>query len=204
MGLFGRPARLEEEEALVQEQYEDIPTLPEAPSSTVIAAGATVTGTLRGEGIIQVEGTVEGEIDLQGAVIVASTGMVKGPVTADVIRMASRALSPPRSVCCCRRPAVSRATFPPPFWRWRRADGSTAAAPCPPGNIVHTDRQSGPGSSPGPLCVFSPKPAPGECRTPPPPSAPPEPPAHSEAPPAGGYRPWCPHRTRPRRRTRRR
>lgn len=90
MGLFGRPARLEEEEALVQEQYEDVPTLPEAPSSTVIAAGATVTGTLRGEGIIQVEGTVEGEIDLQGAVIVASTGMVKGPVTADVIRMAGR------------------------------------------------------------------------------------------------------------------
>ena len=69
---------------------EDVPTLPEAPSSTVIAAGATVTGTLRGEGIIQVEGTVEGEIDLQGAVIVASTGMVKGPVTADVIRMAGR------------------------------------------------------------------------------------------------------------------
>ena len=49
-----------------------------------------MTGTLRGEGIIQVEGTVEGEIDLQGAVIVASTGMVKGPVTADVIRMAGR------------------------------------------------------------------------------------------------------------------
>ena len=88
MGLFGRPARVEEEETLVSEQYEDIPSLPEAPSSTVVAAGATITGTLRGEGIIQVEGTVEGEIDLQGSVIVAPTGLVKGPVTAEVIRVA--------------------------------------------------------------------------------------------------------------------
>lgn len=88
MGLFGRPARLEDEEALVPEQYEDLPSLPETPSSTVVAAGATITGTLRGEGIIQVEGTVEGEIDLQGSVIVAPTGLVKGPVTAEVIRVA--------------------------------------------------------------------------------------------------------------------
>ena len=56
MGLFGRSARAEDEESLVQEPYEDLPSLPEPPSSTVIAAGATVTGTLRGEGIIQVEG----------------------------------------------------------------------------------------------------------------------------------------------------
>lgn len=90
MGLFSRPSRLDEEEALAQEQYEDIPSLPEAPSSTVIAAGAAVSGTLRGEGIIQVEGTVEGEIDLRGAVIVTPTGLVKGPVTADVIRLAGR------------------------------------------------------------------------------------------------------------------
>lgn len=62
MGLFGKPARLDEEEAVLQDQYEDLPTLPEPPSSTVISAGATVTGALRGEGIIQVEGTVEGEI----------------------------------------------------------------------------------------------------------------------------------------------
>lgn len=88
MGLFGRPARLDDEEAIVPEQYDDLPSLPEKPSSTVIAAGATVTGALRGEGIMQVEGTVEGEIDLQGAVMVAPTGLVKGPVTADVIRVA--------------------------------------------------------------------------------------------------------------------
>lgn len=90
MGLFGRQSRTENEEALVQEQYEDLPSLPEPPSSTVIAAGATVTGTLRGEGIIQVEGTVEGEIDLKGAVMVSPSGLVKGPLTADVIRIAGR------------------------------------------------------------------------------------------------------------------
>ena len=45
MGLFGRSARAEDEESLVQEPYEDLPSLPEPPSSTVIAAGATVTGS---------------------------------------------------------------------------------------------------------------------------------------------------------------
>ena len=90
MGLFGKPARLEEEETVIQDQYDDLPTLPEPPSSTVIAAGATVTGTLRGDGIMQGEGTVEGEIDLKGAVIVTPTGLIKGPVTADVIRLAGR------------------------------------------------------------------------------------------------------------------
>lgn len=90
MGFFGRP-KTEDEEILVQADYEEpLPTLPEPPSSTVIAAGATVAGTLRGDGIMQVEGTVEGEIDFRGAVIVAPTGLIKGPVKADVIRMAGR------------------------------------------------------------------------------------------------------------------
>lgn len=89
MGLFGRPARIDEDEdALAEAENQEIPTLPEPPSSTTIAAGTTVTGTLQGEGVIQVEGTVEGEINLKGAVIVAPSGLVKGPVTADVIRIA--------------------------------------------------------------------------------------------------------------------
>lgn len=90
MGLFGRSARADEEETFVQKPHEDIPDLSEPPKSTRIAAGATVSGTLRGEGVIEVEGTVEGEIDLKGAVMVAPTGLVKGPVTADVIRIAGR------------------------------------------------------------------------------------------------------------------
>lgn len=91
MGLFGRQGRIEEEEtSSLQEQYEDLPALPEPPSSTVIATGATMSGALQGEGIIQVEGTVDGEISLTGAVIITPTGLVKGPVTADVVRIAGR------------------------------------------------------------------------------------------------------------------
>lgn len=90
MGFFSRQTK-EEGEVLLQEEYEEaLPPLPEPPSSTVIAPGASVSGTLRGEGIIQVEGTVEGEIELKGAVIVTPTGLVKGPIISDVIRIAGR------------------------------------------------------------------------------------------------------------------
>ncbi|MCI8679536.1 MAG: hypothetical protein HFF81_01985 [Oscillospiraceae bacterium] len=70
------------------EQYEEVPGLPTPLSTTVIAAGVTLAGTLRGEGVVQVEGNVEGEIELKGAMIVTSTGRVKGPVTADVVQVA--------------------------------------------------------------------------------------------------------------------
>lgn len=90
MGLFGRSARANEEESLAQKPHEDLPDLSEPPKSTRVAAGATVSGTMRGEGVIEVEGTVEGEIDLKGAVMVAPTGLVKGPVTAEVIHIAGR------------------------------------------------------------------------------------------------------------------
>ena len=71
-----------------QEQYDELPSLPTPLSSTVIATGVTMSGTLRGEGVIQVEGTVEGEIDLKGAVIVTPTGHIKGPVAADTVHIA--------------------------------------------------------------------------------------------------------------------
>lgn len=92
MGLFGRQARVEDEDDVLEATVaqEDLPTLPDPPSSTVVAPGTVITGTMRGEGIVQVEGVVEGEIDLKGAVIVAPGGLVKGPVTADVIRVAGR------------------------------------------------------------------------------------------------------------------
>lgn len=90
MGFFSRQTKEEENVLIQEEEYEPLPTLPEPPSSTIIAAGASVSGTLRGDGIIQIEGTVEGEIDLNGAVIVMPTGLIKGPVTAGVIRIAGR------------------------------------------------------------------------------------------------------------------
>lgn len=90
MGLFGSKARdIEVETTTVEkeEQYDEVPSLPSPLTSTVIATGVTVSGTMEGEGVIQVEGTVKGEINLKGAVIIATTGMVQGPVTADVIQV---------------------------------------------------------------------------------------------------------------------
>lgn len=37
---------------------------------------------------MQVEGRLEGEVDLKGSVVVASGGMVQGPITADAVRVA--------------------------------------------------------------------------------------------------------------------
>ena len=68
----------------------DIPELPEPRSNTVIAKDLIVTGRLSGEGVVQIEGTVEGEVNLKGYVIVTPTGKVKGPVEADVIRVAGQ------------------------------------------------------------------------------------------------------------------
>ena len=68
----------------------DIPELPEPRSSTVIAKDLIVTGKLSGEGVVQIEGVVEGEVNLKGYVIVTPTGRVKGPVEADVIRIAGQ------------------------------------------------------------------------------------------------------------------
>ena len=73
-----------------QREGADIPELPEPRSSTVIAKDLIVTGRLSGEGVVQIEGTVEGEVNLRGYVIVTATGKVKGPVEADVIRVAGQ------------------------------------------------------------------------------------------------------------------
>lgn len=72
-----------------EERFEEKPALPRA-NSTVIAQGVTIKGTLRGEGVVQVEGVVEGEFDLTGAVIVAESGLIRGPIKADVVRVAGR------------------------------------------------------------------------------------------------------------------
>ena len=72
-----------------ERQQESLPS-PAKISSTVITQGVTVKGTIRGEGVVQVEGVVEGEFSMVGAVIVSDTGLVRGPVSADVVRVAGR------------------------------------------------------------------------------------------------------------------
>lgn len=90
MGFFGKRESVDLEPVVtdVQEPYDELPSLPTPPSSTVIATGLTLSGTMQGKGVIQVEGMVEGEIDLEGAVIVTPTGTIKGPVTADTVHIA--------------------------------------------------------------------------------------------------------------------
>lgn len=91
MGFFGM--QKVEPQADVPAVPKEEPASTPAPAragSTVIAQGITFTGTLRGEGVVQVEGVVEGEFDMTGAVIVAESGLIRGPVSADVVRVAGR------------------------------------------------------------------------------------------------------------------
>ncbi len=93
MGLFGGQTRAAgqtdyQSVADSSEEMTEVAELPEPRTNTVIAKDLTVTGTLRGDGVVQIEGTVEGEVSLKGYVIVTPTGNIKGPVEADVIRIA--------------------------------------------------------------------------------------------------------------------
>lgn len=93
MGFFGMQKSEPRSELSVlpeEEKKADLPPAPARAGSTVIAQGITVNGTFRGEGVIQVEGVVIGEFDLTGAVIVAESGLVRGPITANVVRIAGR------------------------------------------------------------------------------------------------------------------
>lgn len=89
MGFFSSVTRVEEKDEVLPVQEEPELSAPPKPrTSTVITEGVTLTGRLCGEGSLQVEGTVEGEIELKGSVAVSVTGLVKGPIAADVVRVA--------------------------------------------------------------------------------------------------------------------
>lgn len=90
MGLFGGQTKAPDQmvDQYAAEEREEMPQLPEPHTNTVIAKDLTVSGTLRGDGVVQIEGRVEGEVSLKGYVIVSATGVIKGPIEADVIRIA--------------------------------------------------------------------------------------------------------------------
>ena len=90
MGLFGAPPKPEpvSPPPFEEEPFDELPTLPKPQSTTIIAQGITFTGVIRGEGNVQIEGRLEGEIDLKGGVTVANGGTVQGPITADAVRVA--------------------------------------------------------------------------------------------------------------------
>lgn len=94
MGFFGGqtkpPVEVQPAVETVEEPQDDLPELPEPRDVTTIASGITVAGSLLGEGVVEVEGIVNGEAKLKGSVTVAASGLVKGPIEADVVRIAGR------------------------------------------------------------------------------------------------------------------
>ena len=94
MGFFGGTARQEPvtspsyKEETFEDAFDSLPPLPKPQDNTIIAKGVTFTGTIEGEGIVQIEGRLEGEVKLKGSVTVATTGVVKGPINADSVRVA--------------------------------------------------------------------------------------------------------------------
>ena len=92
MGFFSSTQRTDAQAPIALEgekPQESLPP-PQKVASTLITQGVTIKGTIQGEGVVQVEGVVEGEFSMVGAVIVADTGLVRGPITADVVRVAGR------------------------------------------------------------------------------------------------------------------
>ena len=94
MGFFGGQTRQEPmttpsfEEETFEDAVDSLPKLPQPQDNTIIAKGITFIGTVEGEGIVQIEGRVEGEIKLKGSVTITTTGEVNGPITADSVRVA--------------------------------------------------------------------------------------------------------------------
>ena len=90
MGFFNAPKAELGPGAPEGERPQGAQPSPQKVAGTLIAQGVTVKGTVEGEGIVQVEGVVEGEFRMEGAVVVAATGLVRGPITADVVRVAGK------------------------------------------------------------------------------------------------------------------
>lgn len=94
MGFFSGQTRQEPvaspsyEEEPFEDKFDSLPPLRKPQDNTVIAKGITFRGTLEGEGVVQIEGRLEGEIQLSGAVTVTTTGEVRGPILADSVRVA--------------------------------------------------------------------------------------------------------------------
>lgn len=57
---------------------------------THIAAGSRVEGTLTGPTELLIEGEVDGEIRVESAVMIGTEGVVRGPISAQVVRVGGR------------------------------------------------------------------------------------------------------------------
>ncbi len=60
---------------------------PANTAQAVISDGIVVHGRIQGENFVRVEGTVEGEIYMNGAVVITPSGSVKGTIYARAVRV---------------------------------------------------------------------------------------------------------------------
>ncbi len=92
MSLFGGQTKTTSQAEVFENapanEMVDFPEASRSQVDTIISGGITVTGNLHGEGVIRVEGKIEGEISLQGTLIVTPTGRIKGPINADTVKIA--------------------------------------------------------------------------------------------------------------------
>lgn len=51
--------------------------------STIIGSGFTVTGELKGAAVVRIDGTVTGNVNITGGVILGEQGVIKGDITTD-------------------------------------------------------------------------------------------------------------------------
>jgi cytoskeletal protein CcmA (bactofilin family) len=54
------------------------PILPETPSVNLLGSGTEITGDIRSQGDIRIDGSLNGTINCTGKVVVGSTGRVEG------------------------------------------------------------------------------------------------------------------------------
>ncbi len=87
MRLFSGTAQAPETDSKPAPIIEEAPS-PVKISKAVISAGMVVRGSIQGEDLVQVEGTVEGELRMTGAVVVAPSGSINGTIRAGVVRVA--------------------------------------------------------------------------------------------------------------------
>lgn len=59
---------------------------------THIAAGSRVEGTLSGPTELLIEGEVDGEIRVESSVMIGTEGVVRGPISAQVVRVGGRVI----------------------------------------------------------------------------------------------------------------
>ena len=61
-----------------------------SPEQTLIAASYTLKGSIRGPGMVDIEGRLEGDVDVQGRVTIHARASVQGEIKAEDLEIGGR------------------------------------------------------------------------------------------------------------------